>query len=172
MVKASPWNHGDRAFILGDAAHSVVPFFGQGANCAFEDALAFCEALDAADGSLAAAVPAFCERRRPATDALAALSLANYVEMRHTTATLAFAMRKRLDGLLQWALPSWWMPRYSMVSFSRLPSDEVVRRAERQDAAVQAAVAGVGALAAAAVAVAAYRLLPGIVRAAQAALKR
>ena len=121
MIKAAPWNHLDRAFLIGDAAHAVVPFFGQGANCAFEDALVFVETLAAARGNLAEAVPAFCERRRPAADALATLSLENYIEMRHSTATLAFALRKRIDSVLQWLLPGWWEPRYSMVSFSRIP---------------------------------------------------
>ena len=165
MVKASPWNNRDRAFILGDAAHSVVPFFGQGANCAFEDALVFVETLDACEGSLERAVPAFCEKRRPATDALATLSLDNYVEMRHSTATWAFAVRKRIDGLLQWGFPSWWIPRYSMVSFSRLPYDEVLTRAERQDAAVARTAVGLAALAAGALALAAYRLLPHALKA-------
>ena len=229
MVKAKPWNLEDRQLLIGDAAHSVVPFYGQvrgcargargvhsgcgvvsvctvvrrpcavrpnghhspstlqqsrapctplldipsqGANAAFEDCLFFTECLDACRGDLSAAVRSFASQRKPAgesvrdvltytrartrahtrratllhsalaiavpsacwsrastrsllpfvpphppaADALASLSLANYVEMRHKTATRAYMLRKRIDGILSALMPSSWIPLYSMVS--------------------------------------------------------
>lgn len=134
MTKANPWNHGDRQLIIGDAAHSVVPFYGQGANAAFEDCLVFCETLDACNGDLSAAVGRFAETRKPAADALAALSLDNYVEMRHKTAVRSWLLRKKLDSLLASVLPAGsWMTLYSMVAFTRIPYHEARRRAAWQD---------------------------------------
>jgi kynurenine 3-monooxygenase len=115
---------------------------------AFEDALVFIETLDAVGGSLSAAVPAFCSLRRPATDALADLSLDNYVEMRHKTATWEFALRKRVDAALTYWFPGYWIPLYSMVSFTRIPYDLVVARAQAQDRIVATATSvGITALA-------------------------
>lgn len=133
MTHCGPWNHGDRQLLIGDAAHSVVPFYGQGANAAFEDCLAFCETLDACNGDLAAAVPRFAESRKPAGDALAKLSLENYVEMRHKTAVKSWLVRRKLDALLATLLPSSWIPLYSMVAFTRIPYHEALKRAQRQE---------------------------------------
>ena len=66
MTKARPWNVGDKQLLIGDAAHSVVPFFGQGANAAFEDCLVFTEAIDACHGDIGAAVTRFAATRKPA----------------------------------------------------------------------------------------------------------
>ena len=161
MTRCAPWNHVDKQLLVGDAAHSVVPFYGQGANAAFEDCLAFVEKLDECGGDLAAAVPAFAESRRPAGDALGQLSLDNYVEMRHKTASPAWLLRKRLDGLLNWLFPTTWIPLYGMVAFTRIPYHEALARAKRQDEVLDGALmaAGAAALAAAAVAVWARRSL-------------
>lgn len=159
MTKCGPWNHGDSQLVIGDAAHSVVPFYGQGANSAFEDCLAFVETLDACGGDLATAVPRFAEVRKPQTDALAQLSLDNYVEMRHKTASKSWLLRRQIDGVLNALLPS-WMPLYSMVAFSRIPYDEALERSRRQervlDWAVNAATVGI----AAGVAFAGFKLAP------------
>lgn len=132
-VRVKPWNYGDKFMLIGDAAHSSVPFYGQGMNCAMEDCLSFMETLDALRGDLGAAVHAWAARRQPAGEALSNLSLENYVEMRAKTASRAFLLRKRLEGLLQTLMPGTWIPQYSMVAFTRIPYDEVVERAKRQE---------------------------------------
>jgi kynurenine 3-monooxygenase len=142
MTKADPWNVGDKALLIGDAAHSVVPFYGQGANAAFEDCLVFAETLDAVGGDLSKAVTTFAAARKPAGDALAKLSLDNYIEMRHKTASAAFLLRKRLEALLHTLMPNTWIPQYSMVSFTRIPYDEVLVRAARQERILDWATAG------------------------------
>ena len=147
MTRCAPWNHSDKQLLVGDAAHSVVPFYGQGANAAFEDCLDFVERLDACGGDLAAAVPDFAESRRPAGDALAQLSLDNYVEMRHKTASPAWLVRKRLDDLLNWLFPASWIPLYGMVAFTRIPYHEALARAKRQDALLDSALMAGGAAA-------------------------
>lgn len=151
-TRTQPWTAlGGRLLLLGDAAHAVVPFYGQGANAALEDCLVLDECLAATSAGtggnydLRAAAVAFSAARKPATDALADLSLANYVEMRHKTATLAFRLRARLEAALHAVLPSHFTPLYSMVAFGRLPYDEVVRRAARQDAALDALFAAAAA---------------------------
>jgi kynurenine 3-monooxygenase len=121
---------------VADAAHAVVPFFGQGANAAFEDCAVFARCLDDAKGDFAVAVPAFAALRKPAGDALGDLSLENYVEMRHRTATLAYRVQKAVEGVLHAVAPTWWIPRYSMVSFTGIPYDQVLARARRQEAAL------------------------------------
>jgi kynurenine 3-monooxygenase len=135
-VRCRPW-HAGRTVLLGDAAHAVVPFYGQGANAAFED----CVVLDACLKQHAPDWPrAFAEfekSRKPNADALADLAVANFFEMRDHVASRAFLARKKMEKALHRLFPRWYLPLYSMVSFSRIPYAEAVRRAKRQDRVVQ-----------------------------------
>lgn len=149
-VSLEPWNLGDRAVVMGDAAHAMTPFYGQGMNCGFEDALYLDEVLDECGGDLARAVPAFAAQRKPMADAIGALSLRNYTEMSHHTASGAFLLRKRIEGALHALFPRTWVPQYTMVAFTRIPYDEALARADRQDvligrAATALTIAGLGA---------------------------
>ncbi len=138
-VRVNPWNIDSRLLLVGDAAHAVVPFYGQGMNAAFEDALVLLEALDRERGDWDRAVPAFAALRRVQTDALADLSIENDLEMRQKTFTMSFLLQKRLEALLHHLFPNWWIPQYSMVSFTRIPYDQVRARAQRQDRAIHSA---------------------------------
>jgi len=135
-VRMDPWNLRDKVLLMGDAAHAVVPFFGQGMNAGFEDALALDEMMEAHHDDFSAAVPAFAAARQPSGDAIATLSFENYVEMRSHTASTMFLLRKKVEGVLHAILGSNWIPRYSMVAFTRIPYDEVVRRTEFQEKVV------------------------------------
>ena len=123
-MRVHPWCKG-KVMLLGDAAHAVVPFYGQGMNAAFEDALRLFLHVKRT-GSLAAGAQAFCEERPPAANALADLSYYNYTEMAHHTASTAFLVRKRIEGWLHYFFPKSWIPQYTMVSFTDIPYDQVI----------------------------------------------
>lgn len=141
-IHCSPWHHQDRAMIIGDAAHAIVPFYGQGANCAFEDCrvLAACIKQHAPDWGRAFAE---CARlRKPNADAIAEMALHNFVEMRDKTASPLFRARKKLEHALHAIMPGWFTPLYNMISFSTIPYAEAQARARRQSA-VMATVLGI-----------------------------
>ncbi|MGX2993434.1 FAD-dependent oxidoreductase [Streptomyces sp. JNUCC 64] len=128
-VRTAPWRH-DRVVLVGDAAHAVFPFYGQGMNAAFED----CAVLDACLAEYAPdeALAAFEARRRPHTDVLAELSARNFVELRDRVRSPVFLARKRIDFALGRLLPG-WRPLYEMISHSSLPYGDALARARRQD---------------------------------------
>jgi kynurenine 3-monooxygenase len=140
-VRCGPWFYEDRVVLLGDAAHAVVPFYGQGANAAFEDCTVLAECLASHPGDRRRAFAEFYTRRKPHCDTLADLAIGNFLEMRDKTGSKAFLMRKKAEKLLHKLLPSWYLPLYSMVTFSRIPYGEAVRRARRQDTIVAAVAA-------------------------------
>ncbi|MEO3973755.1 NAD(P)/FAD-dependent oxidoreductase [Streptomyces sp. CAU 1734] len=140
-VRTAPWQH-DRVVLVGDAAHAVFPFYGQGMNAAFED----CAVLDAclAEHAPDAALAAFEARRRPHTDVLAELSARNFVELRDRVRSPVFLARKRIDFTLGRLLPG-WRTLYAMISHSSLPYGDALARARRQDRLL-GGIAGLGVL--------------------------
>lgn len=144
-IRCRPWHHDGKVGLLGDACHAVVPFHGQGANCAFED----CVVLDACvrrhPGDWRATLTEFETLRKENADALADLSLANFVEMRDHTASRLFRARKTLEKTLYRIFPGSFMPLYMMISFSRIPYAETVRIARRQSRMIRAAATAAGA---------------------------
>jgi kynurenine 3-monooxygenase len=132
-IRCSPWFYKDKAVLLGDAAHAVVPFYGQGMNAAFEDCVVFDECLARTPHDRAQAFAAYFQERKENADALADLALRNFVEMRDKTASRLFRMKKKLDHFLEGALPGVYLPLYTMVTFTRIPYEEADRRARRQD---------------------------------------
>jgi kynurenine 3-monooxygenase len=145
-IRCEPWHHGDKVALLGDSCHAVVPFFGQGANAAFEDCVILDECLREHGADRQRAFAEYQRRRKVHTDALADLSLANFVEMRDKTASRLFLLEKRLEKALHRAFPSWFVPLYTLVTFSRTPYAEAVRRDRRQWRAVGLLAAALGAL--------------------------
>jgi kynurenine 3-monooxygenase len=120
-VSASPWHSGAQAALIGDAAHAMVPFHGQGMNCCFEDCIEFdaCVARHSrADAySWAEAFAEFGAARKPNTDAIAAMARENYLEMRESVADPDFQLRQALSLELERRFPRRFIPRYSMVMF-------------------------------------------------------
>jgi kynurenine 3-monooxygenase len=131
-VRTTPWHAHGRVLLLGDAAHAIVPFHGQGMNCAFED----CVVLDALVGAGGAGGPdwpavfgEFERRRRADTEAIAQMALENYAEMRDAVRDESFLRRKALGLALERRHPQRFIPRYSMVMFhARIPYAEALRR--------------------------------------------
>ncbi|GGS69636.1 kynurenine 3-monooxygenase [Planobispora rosea] len=134
-VRCEPWTVLGRAAVvglIGDAAHAIVPFYGQGANCGFEDCVELDRCLAETGDDYAAALLLYENRRKGNTDTIARLALDNFVEMRDKVASRAFLARKRAEHLLERALPGRYASRYELISFSTVPYAEVERRVTRQ----------------------------------------
>lgn len=135
------WRLGERAVLLGDAAHAMVPFHGQGMNCAFEDCVALADQLDAHE-DLARAFAAFEAERRPNAEAIQAMALENYVEMRDRVDDADFLLQRQLEQALQQRHPSRFVPHYTMVTFMRIPYALAFSRTQIQRALLVEATAG------------------------------
>ena len=131
-VHCSPWYHEDWALLMGDAAHAIVPFYGQGMNACFEDVFVFDQLMDDTH-EWGALIRKFYDVRKPDADAIADLALANFVEMRSKVIDPRFQQKKRIDTSLHEMFPDRWMPLYSMVTFSTIPYSEAAERARQQD---------------------------------------
>jgi kynurenine 3-monooxygenase len=118
--------------LLGDACHAVVPFYGQGANASFEDCVVLSECLAEHAPDRARAFTAYHERRKVHTDALADLSLANFVEMRARIASPAFLLGRRIEAAVHRLAPHRFVPLYTLVTFTRTPYALAVERARIQ----------------------------------------
>ena len=147
-IRCAPWHHRDRIALVGDAAHAVVPFYGQGMNAAFEDCVVLDECLAEFGNNRERAFADYFARRKENADALADLAVQNFIEMRDKTASKAFRAKKKLDHLLEGVLPGTYLPLYTMVSFTRIPYAEAARRARRQDRIVYATLIMAAVLAA------------------------
>jgi kynurenine 3-monooxygenase len=132
-VRCAPWYYRDRVCLLGDAAHAVVPFYGQGMNAAFEDCVVLDECLEQFPNNRERAFAEYFSRRKENADALADLAIGNFIEMRDKTASRAFRAKKKLDHFLEAALPGMYLPLYTMVTFTRVPYAQAARRARLQD---------------------------------------
>jgi kynurenine 3-monooxygenase len=119
-VKCWPWTAEARALVLGDAAHAIVPFFGQGMNCGFEDCVVLDEVLGRTR-NLSAAFSEFAQLRKPNADAIADMAVENFVEMRDSVADARFLLEKAIERRLLNALPGEFLSRYALVTFSRVP---------------------------------------------------
>jgi kynurenine 3-monooxygenase len=135
------WHYQDCAVLLGDAAHAIVPFHGQGMNCAFEDCVSLTELLCSAE-SRTQALAAFAEQRKPQAHAIAEMALENYIEMRDHVADADYRLRKSLEQALARALPGHFVPRYELVSFSRYDYAQAQARGEWQSALLHEFCAG------------------------------
>jgi kynurenine 3-monooxygenase len=132
-IRCAPWFYYDKVCLLGDAAHAVVPFYGQGMNAAFEDCVVLDECLEKFSDNRQRAFSEYFSQRKENTDALADLAIGNFIEMRDKTASKTFRAKKKVDHLLEAALPGIYLPLYTMVTFSRMPYAAAAKRARAQD---------------------------------------
>src|SRR3984893_14949329 len=145
-IRCAPWYYRDKVCLVGDAAHAVVPFYGQGMNAAFEDCVVLDECLAQFPEDRQRAFVEYFQRRKVNADALADLALENFIEMRDKTASRAFRAKKKLDHFLEAVLPGSYWPLYPMVTFPRIPYAEAARRARLQDRIVYAGLVAIAAL--------------------------
>ncbi|MFZ9986704.1 MAG: FAD-dependent oxidoreductase [Candidatus Nanopelagicales bacterium] len=130
-VRCSPWNAG-RVALIGDAAHAICPFYGQGANAGFEDCIELLAQLDLHAGNWEPALDAYARIRKPQGDAIADLALHNFIEMRDSVNSPVYQAVHRAEQVLHRALGDRYKTRYEMVSFSTTPYAEIEPRVRRQ----------------------------------------
>jgi len=132
-IKCSPWHVEGRSLLLGDAAHAIVPFFGQGLNCGFEDCTCFLEILDRRGADWKTVFKEFEAARKINTDAIADMAIENFVEMRDRVADPRFLLRKKVELALEAKYPQRFIPKYAMVTFHRIPYSVALARGVVQD---------------------------------------
>ena len=136
-VKCCPHYMAGSTVVLGDAAHAVVPFYGQGMNAGFEDCLIFSELLQQNNNNVSLAAHAYQDTHWDDTQAICDLSMYNYLEMRSHVTSPIFLIRKKIDNALHRLFPNRFIPLYSMVAFTRIPYHQVVGRHAMQQGLVR-----------------------------------
>uniref|UniRef100_A0A3Q3DTA2 Kynurenine 3-monooxygenase n=1 Tax=Hippocampus comes TaxID=109280 RepID=A0A3Q3DTA2_HIPCM len=132
-VKCSPYHIGDKCVLMGDAAHAVVPFYGQGMNAGFEDCIVFDEIMEQFNEDFSAVLPEYSRVRVPDDHAIADLAMYNYIEMRAHVNSKWFLFRKHVDNILHFLMPKTIIPLYTMVTFTRTRYHEAVNHWHWQD---------------------------------------
>jgi len=143
-VKCFPYNISGKSLIMGDAAHAMVPFYGQGMNCGMEDCLVLEAALDKHNGNFEKSLEEYSKNRNPDAEAMCDLAMYNYIEMRDLVNKKSFLVRKKLDNFLHWLFPNNWVPLYTSVTFTRMRYHECVSNRAWQDSALNKISAMVG----------------------------
>jgi kynurenine 3-monooxygenase len=135
LVQVFPWSFNNKVGLIGDAAHAIVPFYGQGMNCGFEDCAELNRLIQAHDHDWDAIFPAYGNARKPNGDAIAELSKRNFVEMSDLSGDKRFQLQKKIEAKFSDAHPDLWTPLYSMVTFSpEVPYSEALRVGDEQKA--------------------------------------
>lgn len=124
--------------MIGDAAHAIVPFFGQGMNCGFEDCSVLSSLMDKQGEDWSKILSSFQQLRKPDGDAIAELALINFIEMRDKVADPKFLLQKKIEARLHQLHPDKWIPAYSMVTFRPdIRYSEALERGNKQEAIMQ-----------------------------------
>ena len=132
-IQCYPWSKFDKSLLIGDAAHAIVPFFGQGMNSGFEDCRILTELMDIYPDNWPMLLDHFQTVRKPNADAIAELALENFIEMRDLVADPKFVKRKRIEARLHELYPDRWIPLYTMVTFSDMPYSEALSIGKKQE---------------------------------------
>jgi kynurenine 3-monooxygenase len=138
-IKCFPWIADNSFALIGDAAHAIVPFFGQGMNCGFEDCSVLNGLIIKHHDNWPDILNEFQQLRKPDADAIAALALNNFIEMRDKVADPRFLLQKKIEARLNEDYPADWIPAYSQVTFSpHIRYSEALRNSLRQEEVMQA----------------------------------
>jgi len=143
-IKCQPYHHTDSCVMLGDAIHAMVPFYGQGMNCGFEDCLVFDNLMTKFDNDIGKVLQEFSTTRNDDAKAMCDLAMYNYIEMRKSVNSRLFLLRKSLDNFLHWMLPTKWVPLYTSVSFTRIPYSQCIKNRAWQDVTLQRLISMAG----------------------------
>ena len=136
-IKCSPWFYQNKTILMGDAAHAIVPFYGQGMNASFEDVFVFDEILNQDLGDWNAVFKAYQKARRHDTDAIADLAIDNFYEMRDHVANPLFKEKRKIEMDLEKHFPSQYSSKYSLVTFNEnIGYNEAMQRGRAQDKAL------------------------------------
>ena len=141
-VKCFPWVFDNKVALIGDAAHAIVPFFGQGMNCGFEDCVVLNELIEKHKEDWSKILPEYQLLRKPDGDAIADLAIANFIEMRDKTADPKFLLQKKIEARFSEKYPDKWIPLYSMVTYSpHIRYSTALKEGIRQEAIMQKVMA-------------------------------
>ena len=133
-IRCFPWTFEDKIALIGDAAHAIVPSYGQGANCGFEDCAVLCDCLERSGDDWGPAMKEYERRRKVDADAIAELALEHFEELQELVGDATFLLRKRIERQINQLYPERY-PLYSMISFTDLPYAEA-RRIDREQRVV------------------------------------
>ena len=131
-VYCKPWHFQDKALLIGDAAHAIVPFFGQGMNASFQDCSILAELIDRNKNDWQTIFDSFSATQVENGHAIADMAIENYREMRDHVNNIEYKNRRTLELKLERMYPGQFIPRYSMVAFHQIPYSEVYERGEKQ----------------------------------------
>lgn len=132
-VKCYPWQANGQCVLMGDAAHAVVPFYGQGMNCSFEDVVVFDELLEQHGDNWKKLLELFEQSRKPNADAIADLAVDNFYEMRDAAGDAVFQRKRRLETMLEQNYPQYFS-KYSLVTFcEQVPYKQAMDQGRKQD---------------------------------------
>jgi kynurenine 3-monooxygenase len=141
-VKCYPWIRDNPFALIGDAAHAIVPFFGQGMNCGFEDCRVLNELIDKHNGDWKAILEEYQTLRKPDADAIAELALNNFIEMRDKVGDPKFLLQKKIETAFSKKHPDKWTPAYAQVTFSpQIRYSEALKNSIKQEAIMQQVMA-------------------------------
>jgi len=129
-----PWSLENKVLLIGDAAHGIVPFYGQGMNAGFEDCTILNNMMNEFKDDWQKIIPTFQKTRKPDADAVGELALRNFIEMRDLVADKKFVLRKKIEKLLHERHPDKYLPLYAMVTFSEMPYSKALAIGKAQDA--------------------------------------
>uniref|UniRef100_UPI00358E9D74 kynurenine 3-monooxygenase isoform X1 n=1 Tax=Myxine glutinosa TaxID=7769 RepID=UPI00358E9D74 len=132
MIKCSQYHASETMVLMGDAAHAMVPFYGQGMNAGFEDCLVFDELMEKFHNNFARVLPEYSVLRVPDGQAISDLAMYNYIEMRAHVNSPWFHFRRFMDNVLHRIMPNTFIPLYTMVTFTRIRYHEAVKRWKKQ----------------------------------------